>query len=254
MRIDQFLVTIGLAPSRTKAQELIQHGDVEVNVNGKWQTVHLPSSKSDNLKKEDVRLTSDSLLQFVSRGGRKMQGVLDAIGMDVTGATILDIGISTGGFADCLLQRGAQKVVGVDVGSGQLAEKLKHDARVVSFEKINARELHSHPEVLEHLNGARICVIDVSFISLTLILPEVPKVLAGPHHVLALIKPQFELSAQALGKDGVVQTEDDQNVAKARVRKAAEEAGYQVFAILPSVLKGNDGNQEFFLYGQHGVE
>jgi 23S rRNA (cytidine1920-2'-O)/16S rRNA (cytidine1409-2'-O)-methyltransferase len=253
VRIDQFLVSIGLAPSRTKAQELIQHGDVEVRINNQWQTAHQTSFKADSLKKEDVRLTADSLLQFVSRGGRKLQGVLDQIGMDVTGVSALDIGISTGGFADCLLQRGAQKIVGIDVGSGQLAEKLKKDERVISFEKINARDLSTYPELTPHLQGVSLCVIDVSFISLTLVLPEVPKVL-GPHHLLALIKPQFELSAQALSKAGVVQNPTEQDLAKARVRQAAESAGYQIFSIMPAALRGSDGNQEFFLYAQHGVE
>ena len=117
---------------------------------------------------------------------------------------------------------------------------------------INARDLPNHPEIIAVVRDVNLCVVDVSFISLTLILPATAKSL-GPHHLLALIKPQFELSAQALGKDGVVQSTDDQNAAKVRVQMAAEQAGYQIFAILPAALKGSDGNQEFFLYAQHGV-
>jgi 23S rRNA (cytidine1920-2'-O)/16S rRNA (cytidine1409-2'-O)-methyltransferase len=244
---------VGLAPSRNKAQELIEHGDVEIFVNGGWQTVRLPSFKVDRLTKEQVRLSSNSLLQFVSRGGRKLQAALDVIGMDVKDQCVLDVGISTGGFADCLLQRGARHVIGVDVGSGQLASKLQKDPRLRSFENINAREMTSYPEIVAATRDVSLCVIDVSFISLKLILPEVAKLLR-PHHLLALIKPQFELSPQALGKDGVVQSEQDQKSAVQRVQKAAEAVGYQVFEVLPSALKGTDGNQEFFLYGQHGLE
>jgi len=241
-----------MAPSRNKAQELIENGDVEIQVRGEWKIVHQPSQKIADLKPGQVRLRSQSLLQFVSRGGQKLQAALDELKIPVEDISAFDVGMSTGGFADCLLQKGAKKIVGVDVGTGQLAVKLQNDSRIQSFEKVNARELRKHSEVVAAIQDVNFCVVDVSFISLTLILPELAKTLP-PHRLLALIKPQFELSAQALGKNGIVASHADQILAKERVQEAARKAGYQILAILPAVVKGSDGNQEFFLYGQHGV-
>lgn len=252
MRIDVWLVSLGLVPSRNKAQDLIENGDVEIQTAGVWKTVQQPSQKADHLTPEQVRLRSEDLLQFVSRGGLKLQSALDQLQLDARGLTVFDVGISTGGFADCLLQRGASKIIGIDVGTGQLAAKLQNDSRVQAFEKINARELRKHQDVMAAIFDVQLCVIDVSFISLTLILPELAKALPS-HRLLALIKPQFELSAQALGKDGVVASEADLKVAQERVLSSAQEAGYQILKVLPSGVKGSDGNQEFFLYAQHGL-
>lgn len=249
MRIDLLLVQLGLAPSRTKAQELIHHGDVEIEERGQWKVVHQPSLKVGHLSQHQVRLRSDDLLQFVSRGGHKLRAAIDHIGLDVHDRTIFDVGISTGGFADCLLQRGAKKIVGVDVGTGQLAEKLKNDKRVISFEQINARDLRSQSDIVKHVSDVNLCVVDVSFISLSLILPEIAAVL--PHHeLLALIKPQFELSPDALDKEGIVTSIVDREKAQTKVRQCAEHCGYQILEIFPAAIKGGDGNQEFFLYAK----
>lgn len=249
MRIDLLLVQLGLAPSRTKAQELIRHGDVEVEQSGQWRVVHQPSLKVGHLLQSQVRLRSDDLLQFVSRGGHKLRAALDHVGLDIHDRVVFDVGISTGGFADCLLQRGAKKIVGVDVGTGQLAEKLAKDKRVVSFEHVNARDLRSQTDVIKQLSDVNLCVIDVSFISLTLILPEVAAVLPK-HDLLALIKPQFESSPGALDKDGIVTEALDREKAQEKVRLCAEQCGYQIRQIFPAAIKGGDGNQEFFLHAQ----
>lgn len=249
MRIDLLLVQLGLAPSRTKAQELIHHGDVEIEDGGQWKVVHQPSHKVGHLKQNQVRLRSDDLLQFVSRGGHKLRAAIDHIGLDIHDKTIFDVGISTGGFSDCLLQRGAKKIIGVDVGTGQLAEKLKQDNRVISFEHVNARDLRSQSDVIKHLAAVGLCVVDVSFISLTLVLPEISAVLP-PHELLALIKPQFELSPDALDKDGIVTDPADREKAQQKVRLCAESCGYQVLEIFPAAIKGGDGNQEFFLHAK----
>lgn len=249
MRIDLWLVSLGLAPSRSKAQELIHHGDVEIETAGGWKVVHQPSLKASHLTKEQVRLRSADLLQFVSRGGHKLRSALDHVSLDIHDWVVFDVGISTGGFADCLLQRGAKKIIGIDVGSGQLAEKLQNDPRVHSFERINARDLKSQSDIVKLLPDVNLCVVDVSFISLALILPEMAAVLP-PHHLLALIKPQFELSPKALDKDGVVTSSDDRERAQERVKAVAQQVGYHVLEVFPAAIKGGDGNQEFFLYAQ----
>jgi 23S rRNA (cytidine1920-2'-O)/16S rRNA (cytidine1409-2'-O)-methyltransferase len=246
MRLDLLLVEWGYAPSRTKAQELIKHGDVELQVDGEWTVVLTASLKSSKTQKDQVRIRSLEILQYVSRGGLKLRAALEQLKWSVKDVIALDVGLSTGGFSDCLFQSGAAKIVGIDVGSGQLSPKLKSDTRLVSFEKINAKYLSMYPEVIDAIGEVNFCVIDVSFISLEKILPEIVRFLP-PHRLLALIKPQFELSPEALNKQGIVKSDAEREQAINRVRGAVTALGYEIKSVFPCAWKGGDGNQEFFL-------
>src|SRR5712691_5354610 len=187
IRLDQMLVRLGLFPTRQQAQRAIMAG--EVRVDGRT------AGKASDPTREDSGISIVSRGKYVSRGGIKLEGALAHFQIDCQGKIALDIGASTGGFTDCLLQHGAHRVFAVDVGHGQLAWKLRNDPRVVVLEKVNARRLSGEqiPEPVE------ICVIDVSFISLTLILPNAFKLLTPNGVILALIKPQFELARQDVG-------------------------------------------------------
>lgn len=244
MRLDQWLVEQGLVPSRAKAQELIKSGNVEVLRDDVWITVDRPSWPTHG---HVVRVKDESLLKYVSRGGLKLESALKRLNVDVTGLVALDIGISTGGFTDCLLQRGARRVVGIDVGSDQLSARLRGRENLEVFENVNIREAFQRPEIQRAIAGAEFCVVDVSFISLELVLPLLPSALGG-HRLLALIKPQFELSAAALNKAGLVKAPQDLIRAQNRVAKAVTASGYGSLEIFPCEVKGGDGNQEFFLW------
>ncbi len=199
--------------------------------------------------KPGTRVSPDAALRvrgaarrFVSRGGEKLAGALDDLGLDPSGLTCLDLGASTGGFTDCLLQRGARAVVAVDVGYGQLDLKLRGDPRVRVLERTNAR--HLRPEdVPERFD---LVTIDVSFISSTLLLQRLPE-LAPAAEVLVMVKPQFELTREQVGKGGVVRDETLRAEAVARVREAARELGYRVVGEAESRLAGPKGNREVFL-------
>jgi 23S rRNA (cytidine1920-2'-O)/16S rRNA (cytidine1409-2'-O)-methyltransferase len=173
----------------------------------------------------------------------KLEGALDFFGVDVHGKIALDIGASTGGFTDCLLQRGAARVFAIDVGHGQLAWKLRNDSRVVVMEKLNARFLSREhiPQLVD------LCVIDVSFISLTLILPRAFELITQDGMILALIKPQFELGREDVGRGGIVREPALREKAQQKIVKFVEEANYRVVGLVPSTITGTDGNQEFFI-------
>ncbi len=180
--------------------------------------------------------------RYVSRGALKLEGALDSFNINVEGKIALDVGASTGGFTDCLLQRGARRVYAVDVGHGQLNWKLRNNPRVIVLEKVNARHLsHQHvPELVD------LAVVDVSFISLTLVLPRVLNLLIPSGVILALIKPQFELSPREVGKGGIVRNPDLHRKAQDKIVSFVKEWGCTIAGIVPSVIKGIDGNQEFF--------
>lgn len=256
MRLDKALHVWGIAPSRSKAQELIRAGHVERLQKVEWQKCLDAHLEVDvDIDRSNFRLTDSTTLKFVSRGGLKLEGALDHLGISVKGLNVLDVGLSTGGFTDCLLQKGARSIVGVDVGHGQLADKLKGHPQLVSLEGVNARELASHPD-MQAFKAAPfdLIVIDVSFISLSLILSELPPFLARPHgQVLALIKPQFELSPAEVGRSGVVVRPEAHQAAIARVIAVAVGAGFEVLKIIPSPISGTDGNQEFFVHLIVGV-
>jgi 23S rRNA (cytidine1920-2'-O)/16S rRNA (cytidine1409-2'-O)-methyltransferase len=234
-RIDQTLVERGFFESRERAQRAVMAGEVRVGE----QLITKPAAMIET----DATVSIAESPQFVGRGATKLSGALDFFNIDAAGKVALDIGASTGGFTDCLLQRGAAKVFAVDVGRGQLAWKIRNDPRVVVLEKINARFL-PRQEVPEPVD---LCVIDVSFISLTLILPRAFELITPDGVVLALIKPQFELQAKDVGRGGIVREPALHEKAQEKIVTFVKEAGYRVVGLVPSSITGTDGNQEFFI-------
>src|SRR5437588_3228136 len=234
-RIDQVLVERGFFESRERAQRAIMAGEVRVGD-------HV-FTKPAELVAAEAAISVSELRQFASRGALKLGGALDFFQIDARGKVALDIGASTGGFTDCLLQRGATKVFAVDVGHGQLAWKLRNDPRVVVIEKLNARFL-SHEHVPEDFD---LCVIDVSFISLTLILPRAFELITADGMILALIKPQFELERKDVGRGGIVREPALHEKAQQKIVKFVKQANYHVVGLVPSTITGTDGNQEFFI-------
>ncbi len=237
VRLDRLLVDRGLAPSRERAQRLILAGEILV--------ADHPATKPGAVVAPDAPIrvrTAPSA--FVSRGGEKLAGALDAFGLDVAGLVVLDAGASTGGFTDCLLRRGARRVIAVDVGYGQLAWALRQDPRVVVLERTNARHLTA--EALPETPG--LVTVDVSFISLALVLPAIQDVLSPGGTIVALVKPQFEAGRGLVGKGGVVRDPVVRAAAVAAVRDAAVGLGLAVRGESDSVLPGPKGNREVFLW------
>ena len=241
MRADQFLVERGLAATRSQAQRLIASG-VQWFDGAAWKRV---AKNGDELPADaQVELLDTAESRYVSRGGLKLEGALVATGLVVTGWNCLDVGQSTGGFTDCLLQRGAKHVIGVDVGHGQLHPTLRADARVSAIEKLNARDLKPH-----YVGGNFDLVTgDLSFISLTLVLPALAPLIKPGGHLLMLAKPQFELQPAQIGKGGVVRDATLYAVVEQRLRDACTALGLQVIGWYDSPIAGGDGNREFFLH------
>lgn len=264
MRIDQLLVLRGLATTRSQAQRLIA-GGVEWLQGEAWKRI--AKNGDDIPENADVRLLDDSEARYVSRGGLKLEAALKQVGLSVEGLACLDIGQSTGGFTDCLLQHGARMVVGVDVGSAQLHPQLREDGRVLCVEKVNARSLSAtdfeaacvnytgaggqfDPEVLgdEPLNlEFDVVVGDLSFISQTLVLPAVVPFLKAGGTLLTLVKPQFELQPGQVGKGGIVKDDALYAIVEQRLREACAELELTVTAWFDSPIEGGDGNREFFI-------
>lgn len=260
MRADQLLVERGLAASRSQAQRLIAAG-VQWFDGAGWKRVGKSGDEVPQAARVELLDTAES--RYVSRGGLKLEGALRAAGLDVTGWTCLDVGQSTGGFTDCLLQHGAARVTGVDVGHGQLHPKLRADARVTALEKLNARELTAR----QVGDGFDLVTGDLSFISLTLVLPALVPLLkagvpsatqpTGPGasqpaggHLLMLAKPQFELQPGQVGKGGVVRDPALHAAVERRLRDACAALGLVVKGWYDSPIAGGDGNREFFLHAQ----
>ena len=237
IRLDRLLVERGLAETRAKAQAMILAGEVMVDEQKVEKCGALASAEAK------LRLLAEPL-KYVSRGGVKLEGALAHFGVSPEGKTCLDIGASTGGFTDCLLQQGASRVFAVDVGTHQLDWKLRRDPRVVSLEKINARYLK-----FDQL-GTRVAlvVMDVSFISATLILPVLPPLLETPAEVLVLVKPQFEVGKGQVGKGGIVRDSTLRREAVDKVSNKLLELGFCDLAQAESVLPGAEGNIEYFLH------
>lgn len=236
-RLDQLLVERGLVESREKAKALILAGQVMVN-----------GQKIDKAGQQVVSDASVELLEqlrYVSRGGLKLEAALREFGIDVTGSVCIDIGTSTGGFTDCLLQHGAARVHCVDVGATQIAWRLKTDARVVLHEHQNARMIE--PSVIGEL--ARVLVCDVSFISVTLLLERFPALLEADGQMVILIKPQFEVGRGEVGKGGIVREESLHQGACDKVESALRELGYQT-RIIDSPILGGKGNREFLIHAR----
>ena len=243
LRIDQLLVTRGLAPSRTAARALIEAG----RVSHEGQPVTKPAHELPPDARLDV--VPDDSDRFVSRGALKLEGALARSGLDVRGAVCLDIGQSTGGFTDCLLQAGAKGVVGVEVGHDQLHPRLRKDHRCVTLEGLNARQLTAaHLGTHFPPHGFDLLVCDASFISLTLLLPQWAALLSANGHVLALVKPQFEVGPRGLGKGGIVRDASLYAEVETRLREAAHAAGLIILDWFDSPITGGDGNREFFFH------
>ncbi len=246
MRADQLLLDRGLAASRSQAQRLIASG-VEWRLGTKpWQRV---SKNGDELPLPcEVRLLDTAEARYVSRGGLKLEGALQSSGLTAQGLRCLDVGQSTGGFTDCLLQQGAAQVVGLDVGHGQLHPRLRDDARVVCVERINARELEPNDaRVPDVALGFDLVVGDLSFISLTLVLPALLPLLKKGGALLMLVKPQFELQPSDIGKGGLVKDEASYVQVEARLREACAALNLDVLGYWPSAIAGGDGNKEFWI-------
>jgi 23S rRNA (cytidine1920-2'-O)/16S rRNA (cytidine1409-2'-O)-methyltransferase len=270
MRIDQLLVARGLASTRSQAQRLIADG-VQWRKGDEWKTV----AKNGDEVPEDaaLQLLDDAEARYVSRGGLKLEAALKNVDLDVTGMACMDVGQSTGGFTDCLLQHGAASVVGVDVGSAQLHPSLREDPRVLCVEKVNARALvatdliaayaystgsdgqfdtendEGDQEVSpsEFVPEFDLIVADLSFISQTLVLPAVVPFLKAGGTLLTLVKPQFELQPGQVGKRGIVKDDAMYPLVEQRLRDACEALDLTVTAWFDSPIEGGDGNREFFI-------
>ncbi len=284
MRADLFLVEHGFATTRSQAQRLIGSGvqwrvlvdevAESLGVRAPWKRV---AKNGDEIPEAaEVEVLDNTEAKYISRGGLKLEGALAATGLDVTGLRCLDVGQSTGGFTDCLLQHGAAQVVGVDVGHGQLHVSMRQDARVVCLEGINARSLtaidlvaacaremsaagHFDDEIsagdeLEIDPGFDFLTGDLSFISLTLVLPAVVRLLKADGHLLMLVKPQFELQPGQIGKGGIVRDAVHFEFVEKRLRDCCAELGVEVLQWMPSSIDGGDGNREFFIHGRRSHE
>lgn len=246
MRIDQLLVERGLAASRSQAQRLIAAGVRWQHMDGQWRSVG--KNRDEVPADAQLQLQDDAESRYVSRGGLKLDGALRATGLAVAGLRCLDVGQSTGGFTDCLLQHGAAQVVGLDVGHAQVHPRIQGDERVICIEGVNARELVPGDErVPDALEGFDVLVGDVSFISLTLVLPGVVHLLKPTGQLLMLVKPQFELQPGQVGKGGIVKDASHYPFVEQRVRTALADLGLQVSGWLNSPIDGGDGNREFFV-------
>ena len=236
MRADVYLTENGYAPSRRRAQIIIESGSVRVDG-------ILVKKAAQEISEGGHEVTLTDPIPYVSRGGLKLEAALDAFGVSPHGLVALDIGASTGGFTDCLLQRGAIRVYAVDAGEGQLAQSLRSDPRVVSREHLNAREL-TFADVGERVD---LIVMDVSFISATYILPRFSALLGEGGRAICLIKPQFEVGKTMLGKGGIVKDRAAHRYAVERVCASATAEGLVPTALIASPVEGGDGNREFLV-------
>lgn len=243
MRADQLLLQRGLAPSRSAAQRVIEHGGVRWRGPKGWA---VPKKAGEDLPEDcELEITDDAELRWVSRGGLKLAAALAHTGIDATGRACLDVGQGSGGFSEVLLARGAASVVGVDVGHGQLHAKLRSDARVTALEGVNARHLDAETLPRQHFD---LIVGDVSFISLTLVLPALAPL--ATRDLLLLVKPQFELQPADIGKGGLVADPAAYAQVEARLRAACAGCGLAVQDYFASETTGGDGNREFFVWAR----
>ena len=238
IRLDKLLVDRGVCASRTRAQALILAGEVVVGEH----TVSKAGTPVD--PDAPLRLKSGDPNPFASRGGLKLRAALDQFSVEVEGAVCMDVGASTGGFTDCLLQAGAARVYAIDVGYGQLAWKLVNDPRVVIMDRQNIRKLAPAqiPETID------LAVADCSFISLTKVLPHVPPFLRPGAELVALVKPQFEVGRERVGKGGVVRDDDARRSALSTVEACAATLGFEVCGHMPSPIAGREGNREWLAW------
>ncbi len=243
MRADQLIVQRGLAPTRSAAQRLIAHGAVRWLGPKGWAVPH----KAGEVLPEgcEIEVTDDAELRWVSRAGLKLDAALAHTGIDVTRRHCLDVGQSTGGFTEVLLARGAASVCGIDVGHGQLHARVRDDPRVTALEGVNARHLDAAALPRPQFE---LVVADLSFISLTLVLPALVPLVAPTHDLLLLVKPQFELQPVDIGKGGLVSDPAAHAHVAARLRAACEKLGLTQRDYFESSVAGGDGNREHFLW------
>lgn len=248
-RLDQLLVTQGLARSRTRAQRLIRHGRVSLADGGKILT------KPGEKLSEDTRLAveEDPEERYVSRAGLKLEALIEALGLDLTGRLVLDVGQSTGGFTDCTLAHGARHVIGVEVGHEQLDSSLRRDPRVTCLEGLNARAMTADPRLRAAFEaqgavGPDLAVMDVSFISQTLILPELASLLPPGGQLASLVKPQFEVGPDGVTGRGLVNDPARYVEVEAKIRACCATLGLAIRHWQESPLLGGDGNREFLLH------
>lgn len=234
VRLDEALVARGLAENRSRARALILAKDVLLNGQ--------PVTKAGSMVREHDELVLKAPPRFVSRGGEKLDYALDVFGIEIAGNVAADFGASTGGFTDALLQRGAARVYAIDVGYGQLAERLRQDPRVVVVDRTNVRDLESLPELID------IVTIDVSFIGLHLVLPSAVRVLSPAGEIVVLVKPQFEAGRADVGRGGVVRDPAVHRRVLADIVETAERLGLGVQAMTRSPLRGPAGNVEFLAH------
>jgi 23S rRNA (cytidine1920-2'-O)/16S rRNA (cytidine1409-2'-O)-methyltransferase len=235
-RLDILLVERGLVPSRERAKALIMEGKVLVN--------STPAAKAGDMIDVDAELSVKEPLPYVSRGGVKLAAALDHFNISLAEMAVMDVGISTGGFTDCMLKRGARRVYGIDVGYGQVDLAIRNDPRVVLMERTNIRYL-DRPAIPEEIGFA---AIDVSFISLRLVIGKVREFLSENAGLVALVKPQFEVGKGEVGKGGIVRDENKRLSAVKSVSEAFEAARYDVKGVITSPILGQKGNVEYLLY------
>jgi 23S rRNA (cytidine1920-2'-O)/16S rRNA (cytidine1409-2'-O)-methyltransferase len=244
MRLDQYVVQMGWAPSRSKAQEMIERGDVRGFLNG--ESIELkPSLIVDD--KVRIMLISNELNKFVSRAGLKLEKAIERTKIDIKNKLFLDVGQSTGGFSDCLLQNGAEVVIGLDVGHGQLHEKIRQHEKVIFFENVNARELQNLPLITSHFpdEGFDGVVMDVSFTSQKILWASTLPYLKSRGHFLSLVKPQFEIGLRALEDEDSLFT-----LVKCEIVEGLKNLNFEVIDYFPSEVEGREGAREFFVYAQ----
>lgn len=255
IRIDQWLVESGLAESRTQAQDLIFNNQVILYKDGKKSAITKANQtflKADLQIKIKIEILSGDIGKYVSRAGLKLEGALEKILLNVQGQSALDVGVSTGGFSDVLLSRGVSQVIGIDVGHDQTHEKIKTNSRFKLFEGVNAKELSCRSDITQNfpVNGFDLIVVDVSFIRLELIWPEIVPFLKKGAKLLSLIKPQFELGLDTLNKKGIVKDEQLYASLQQSLELFAQKIGLQKLDYFESSIQGKDGNREFFYYGE----
>jgi len=237
-RLDNLLLERGIVQSRERAKGLILSGDVRVNGS--------PVNKAGTLIDENAEIEITKDIPYVSRGGLKLEKAIKEFNINVKDKVAIDVGASTGGFTDCLIQYGAKKVYAVDVGYGQLAWKLRNDPRVVIIERKNVRYIKPS-DIGEPVD---IATIDVSFISLKLVLPVVKNLLKENGEIIALIKPQFEVGRGEVGKGGIVKDEEKHKKVISEIKSFAIDSGFKVLNVTKSPIAGQKGNVEFLIYLQ----
>lgn len=248
-RVDLLLVEKQLAQSRTHAQRLIKNHKVKAFFKGHWQTITKSGLKLD--QETPFEVENDPTDRFVSRGALKLLAALEKEHLSLDGKIAIDVGQSTGGFTDCLLQAGVKHVVGIEVGHDQLADKLANDSRVTCYEGINAKQL-PQDKLLAHTTnqGFDIAVMDVSFISQLKILPSLAPLIAESGYLMTLVKPQFEVGKKGVGRGGIVRDQSLYPAVKADVCECCTSLDLAVIDYFESPIKGGDGNTEFLLIAQ----